>query len=358
MRLFWDLRTNGEPLFKHPISCWAAAGAVVGAGISAYGAKRAASKQGQGNVMTEQARQEAIRHVSMGNIRNVGNQLFPGLVGFGKTSVDPKIMDTVRGGGPAPTHETRMIEDIKGKAQGGPIEKDEPVMVGEEGPEIVVPQEDGEVIPSPGTKPGFPTLPTPGEPSPEPGIPIAPGEEGAPEVREGVVGTPGDPTLAPGGLGELSMGHAINFLTNPGQIGTEQFERAQEQANVGLQTNIQGMMGGLTGMGVDPRSPMAQIMMQGAVNQSNKLRNEAARDLSIQQENLRRGDIQTGMTAYQNFLNQVFNLIGMQADVIGGGDFQNIQNPINPYQNIGGALAEGGLLLAGQQGPKTQGPPS
>ncbi len=227
------------------------------------------------------------------------------------------------------TQEALANQGIPGRQQGGPVSGGEPYVVGEGGPEVVVPEEDAEVVPT-GETPS-PTVTPFGEPSPE------------------------------GQMGALATERATSFLADPGQIGTEQYERAQEQANVGLQTNIQAMMGGLTGMGIDPRSPMARIMEQGIVNQSNKLRSEAARDLSIQQEALKRQDILAGMTAYQNFLNSVFNLVGMQADVIGGGDFQNIQNPINPYANIGAAIAQGGMQLANRQATNqgnTPGPPS
>tara|TARA_R100000773_G_scaffold11358_4_gene10497 strand:- start:271 stop:2736 length:2466 start_codon:yes stop_codon:yes gene_type:complete len=42
----------------------------------------------------------------------------------------------------------KQLENIKGLAEGGPVKKDEPVLVGEEGPEILVPKTDGLVIPN------------------------------------------------------------------------------------------------------------------------------------------------------------------------------------------------------------------
>ena len=42
----------------------------------------------------------------------------------------------------------KQLEIIKGLAEGGPIKKDEPVIVGEEGPELIIPNTDGLVIPN------------------------------------------------------------------------------------------------------------------------------------------------------------------------------------------------------------------
>jgi hypothetical protein len=40
------------------------------------------------------------------------------------------------------------IKDLQKRAKGGPVKAGKPYLVGEEGPEIVVPKEDGEVIPN------------------------------------------------------------------------------------------------------------------------------------------------------------------------------------------------------------------
>ena len=42
----------------------------------------------------------------------------------------------------------KKLKNLKGLAEGGPIKKDEPVIVGEEGPELIVPNTDGLVIPN------------------------------------------------------------------------------------------------------------------------------------------------------------------------------------------------------------------
>jgi hypothetical protein len=277
---------------------------------------------------------------------------------------------------------------LEGRQTGGPISQGQPYVVGEAGPEVVVPGAPGTVVPNPTTPPPPDySIPQPGQPSPyEESLQTPPTptvdvrrpfggfgarrrkgngtrpdwaslvsgyqEQKAQEQEQFGAENPETPTDYASGqpipgsnLGGLAMGHAESFLTDPGQVSTIQYERAQEQANQGLRTNTQAAMGQLTGMGIDPRSGFGQLMLQSVTREAGRARGEAARQLAEQEESLRRADIQTGMTAYQNFLNQVFGIIGTQAGTVGGAGAYPSTPAINPYENLSQAISMGGSLL-------------
>jgi hypothetical protein len=152
-------------------------------------------------------------------------------------------------------------------------------------------------------------------------------------------------------IGGLSTEHTLDYLMNPGQVSPVMYERAQEQANIGL--NAAGNAGTtqLSGRGVDPGSPMGQLMSQSAGLNSQKIRNEAARDQSILEEQMRRQDIQAGIGNYMNFLTQIMQLMGIQVGVASGNAFPQVA-PVDPYAgvNTGIGMLNQGLQDVGQRG--------
>lgn len=122
--------------------------------------------------------------------------------------------------------------------------------------------------------------------------------------------------------GQLVMQHLMDQLQNPGRLESTTYERAQEQANQGLNAMVAQSMGRLTGLGVDPRSGIGQSVMQSGTLNFAKERNEAARDYSIAQEDLRRRDIQQGMDDYTNFLSTIFGMQKAKSAAKAGGPEQ------------------------------------
>lgn len=406
-------------------------GSAVGGFLGMKGSKEAAKAGAKGAKLQEKARQEAAQVVSPEAIYRMAEWMYPGLLprpnfGLGRNVYPGStgapgselgsvgrfgmrgLMERMRAERPRWTDEPSaapvptqglgvsgtLAGGIPGRQAGGPVAQSQPYIVGEQGPEVMVPEQPGTIVPTPGLPlpgGGEYQIPGPGQPGPD--------ELAAqtPQVSQEDVRRPfgrfsfgrfllGDrrdqqvdprlaraqqqerageqyaqqqyPTIPGSELGGLAMGHAESFLRDPGQLSTIQYERAQEQANRGLQTGTQALLGGLTGMGVDPRSGLGQVMLQSIARESTRTRGEAARQLAEQEESLRRADIQTGMTAYQNFLNQVFGIIGTQAGTVGGVGAYPSTPAINPYQNISQAIATGGKLIgdyyAGKQQPQPQ----
>lgn len=187
----------------------------------------------------------------------------------------------------------------------------------------VTPAEIPHIGPWPGqgqpTNPNQPPAPTqtPSYPQTGPGTPPA---QPQPPTTPGPT-APANPALAPQSApqspGQLVMGHLMDYLKNPGQLGSETYERAQENANQGL--NVTRGLGNITGAGVDPRSGIGMATTQGGILNFAKQRNEAARDYSMAQEMLRRQDISQASQMYQDFLSQIFGLQGQRAAVGAGG---------------------------------------
>ena len=48
----------------------------------------------------------------------------------------------------SPVKDNQKLKNLRGLAEGGPVKKDEPVIVGEEGREVFVPKSDGVIIPN------------------------------------------------------------------------------------------------------------------------------------------------------------------------------------------------------------------
>lgn len=373
-----------------------AGASIVGGYLSKKGADKAADASQLGAKLTEQARQEAKRYVEPGNIYKMSQWMFPGLL------PDPKSKSSNQVGGQAyfsdpyqstgdpkehakvsdlkqalvnaqnmPSHgiwkglqekavsqaqsdltdyaASQINPDPPQMAQGGQLQAGQTAIVGEQGPELFQPAQAGTVVPNQGIVSG------PGGgggvtiPPPQPGVP-GPTQPDPVISQEDTYGTSpnqvwaGGAAPTPASYGEMAVQAGQNFLENPGQLDTTSYERTQEQINQGLQTNTQALMGALTGMGVDPRSGLGQTMLQSATRQSNIMRNEASRNLVQQEEALRRTDIQTGMTAYQNFLNQVFGIVGTQAGVAGQAGFPSTP-AINPYEGIATAITAGGSMF-------------
>lgn len=119
--------------------------------------------------------------------------------------------------------------------------------------------------------------------------------------------------------GQLVMQHLQDLLQNPGRLEDTTYQRAQEQSNEALNMAEAAGTARVMGAGVDPRSGIGQITQENALLNFGKERNEAARDYSIAQEDLRRRDIQQGMEDYTNFLNMIFGLQGKRSNAKSGG---------------------------------------
>ncbi len=97
----------------------------------------------------EQARQESMETLSDFNIYQAAEMLFPGLLA---PQTDPAAGTQV-GGGSQPAAPQGAFDKRNFRAHGGPTEAGEPYMVGEQGPELMVPEQDGTVIPNDALQP-------------------------------------------------------------------------------------------------------------------------------------------------------------------------------------------------------------
>jgi hypothetical protein len=66
----------------------------------------------------------------------------------GEYQFEDKLLEEFYKRANQPRKTSQKLKDLKGLAEGGPVKKDEPVIVGEEGPELIVPKTDGLVIPN------------------------------------------------------------------------------------------------------------------------------------------------------------------------------------------------------------------
>jgi len=145
------------------------------AAASAYAAKKGADEQkeaaGTASGKASAARRDSMAALNNENVYSTSEWLFPGL-----TPEPPKgeyykgpitnTQYTDTGAGTARNPSLPRAEPGSGnsrpqrvptgnyRAEGGPIEGQQPYMVGEEGPEVVVPEQDGMVIPNEGMPQG------------------------------------------------------------------------------------------------------------------------------------------------------------------------------------------------------------
>lgn len=294
-----------------------------------------------------------------------------GAAGGGMEAMSP--MAAMGGPGPgmgAPPMESAGPQGIPMRAEGGPVAAGEPVLVGEQGPEAVVPEgptlaagvqggPSGTVATSsPGSirmgRPGrtgtlSPRLPAPQEP--QLGGPLNPGARGIPVGFEGSTGTPGSTTVLPGTgdagtyPGGLVTQRVTEQLANPGQLSPAAYERQQEQSNQQLRAAGSAITGSLAGGGVDPSSALGGALRQSAVAAAGKQRSEAARDYTLAQETLRRQDIAAATSQYIQSLQAIFGLAQQQAAAAGGSQFPQVA-PINTYQPISDFFGTLGSQLA------------
>lgn len=327
------------------------------------------------------------------------------------------------GPGASPTlNPVAAIFGAGSRQQGGPVQQGKPYVVGEAGPEVMVPQQSGTVVPNQAVNPygmgaaaagafgGRGQQPTPmpqnqqqpvggglalggaalqqqgGLPGLQPGAqqqqqPQQPqqqqqgwqpgqrfrermqgrlqdrmqtAEGNLPDTAPGMF-TPGGPGAMrgaqvagqeqPGNIGQMVTDYTRQYLEDPGQLGSEAYERAQEQANQGLNTTLMGITGHLAQQGIDPNSPMGQAMTQAATLSAAKQRNEAARDYTMAQEALRREDIARATADYITMLQTIFGLQGQRAQAAAGTGFSPAQ-AINPYSGIATGLGTAGAQLA------------
>jgi hypothetical protein len=269
------------------------------------------------------------------------------------------------------------IRNLIPRQMGGPVWPHQGFLVGEEGqPEVFVPQTPGTIIPLPGQRRNPVTMPTPQGPMDSRNARIAgqqtqreqrfqpppsgiggyfpnigagnmgftmplnprqpfqwPGRAGGGLVEAGqpyTVGERGPETFVPQGrqagaagggtpsLGALSTYWPTYLMMNPGAMNPAAYERAQEQANVGLATDVRGITGGLTGRGIDPNTGLGRGMLSSAVNRNLGKRLDAARDYTMAQEQLFRGDIGMGMNQYLQMLQLLTNYQTGQASAAAG----------------------------------------
>jgi hypothetical protein len=276
---------------------------------------------------------------------------------------------------------------------GGPTQAGKPYVVGEGGPEIFVPNQPGMVVPNPQMQA---TLMAPDQNTAPQGQPRRaaenPRQQPTPDNTPGVSQTQPPSNISdwmggavgPGGTGggngtggqgqqqdqggaqagatatpdqqvdwqqttpgSLSVAHIMDYLMNPGNLSPVAYQRAQEQANTGLNTALGAIQGGLAGRGVDPSSGLGQQLMQSAALSSAKQRSEAARDYSLAEEQLRRQDIQQGMANYLNFLSSVLGLSQARSAAAAGQAFPQVQpTAVNTNAPLAQGLGTAGSLLA------------
>lgn len=365
-----------------------AAGSIIGGMFGKKGAKQQAKADALALQYAEMARARARQHLSQGGIFNASHDLFPGLLKNPNTGAyharmpwGTKRMDMTTPFGPTgrlnapggtPMSVLQQLPALPRRATGGPVQQNQPYLVGEKGPEVMVPQQPGTVLPNPVKPPQTPqtamTQMAPGsglgggggaqEVPPGggggggfPSAPAAPAPGGNTTggAMAGATATPADQNVNPAyglGPGELATGRMWDYLANPGQVSTTAYERAQEDANRNLNTSLTGIMGGLTGRGIDyGRGGMGQIMAQNAILNAGKQRNEASRDLSQLEETMRREDINTGVNQYLQFLSTVFGLQGSRANAELGASFPSAGTNANPYAGIASGISTAGYLL-------------
>ena len=352
-------------------------------------AKDAERQAGAGNAMTEAARQDAMQRLSPEALYTAFQTFFPGLVGApGDTNagaptslggydpqsdtggvgigvaksgavsapgqisspnappsapggIDPSQVDTFQG-----QSNQRFAESLGAdgaRAQGGPVQAGQSYLVGEQGPEVVTPAQNGNVTPNPATggAPAAPTgagdmgagtAPTPGVQQPT--VPGAPPTEAGATSQQYVDPSAGQQVNA----SDLAMNRMFELLANPGQFSTADYERRQEEASAGYQSRVQDITAQSMAGGIDPGSGVSSSMMAGAAKQEAGLKSEAARDQQLIEQQLRRADIAAGSNMFMGMMNYILQLQGSRASVASG----QFANPQIVTPNMGAGIAQFG----------------
>jgi hypothetical protein len=226
------------------------------------------------------------------------------------------------------------------RALGGPLAAGQVARVGERGPETIIAQQPLQVIPNPTT-----TAASQQPQQQQLGGPMfGPPQQGA---QGGATFQPGAGAQPPG---QVSVGQGVtNYLqqgiNQPGQLSSVAYERDQEQANMGLNTALQGIAGQLATSGIDPSSPLGQSMVMAATLNAGQQRSEAARDYSLAQEALKREDLQQATQNYLSILSTIFGLQAQRAQAAAGTGFTPAQ-AFNPYSGLATGLTTLGYGLA------------
>lgn len=331
------------------------AGSVIGGAMNKSAAGEQAQAQQEGINMARQGRERAIKRLDDRHIWGAANWLFPGLLSM---PYGPSMFGNYKspygggGGFLTPTPEGASEFGTR-KKQKKAIKRGElpnpSVMGAPAADETQLPRQ----VPIPQGPQSFPITPAPTTTPPPswgagtnpPGMPwnSGPTPPTGPQLGPGTTagstfnGPPGPPVATT--PGDLVMQHLLEYLKNPGQLSSIGYERAQENANQGLNTGTQMLLGRLSGMGIDPtRSGFGQALGQNVALNFGRERNEAARDYTLAQEQLRRADISTGIKAYQDFLQTVFGLQGARANAAQGGAYPTIQNPVDPSGGLGTSI--------------------
>lgn len=295
-------------------------------GVTDYmGAQKQADAQAKGQKLTEQARIQAMKQLESQAIWSILQWLFPGMVqppaSTGGAAAPGTFPVSGMQGTPAPQFRPGA-GPVQFRAQGGPVYPGQPTVVGEQGPELLVPSQPGTVMPNPESLQAGAPAPT-GQANALPAT--ASGQPGRTAVQQPM---PTDP-------GTLVTGWTSTLLGQPGAVSPIQYERQQEQANQSLNAALYGIQGGLSGQGVDPASGLGKSLEQGAVAQNAYARQQAARDLALIQEAAWRQDIAQGSKMYNDSLALALGLSQMRSAAAAGQGFPMIQNPVDPYGGIG-----------------------
>lgn len=127
----------------------------------------------------------------------------------------------------------------------------------------------------------------------------------------------------------------LQLLQHPGQLSPAAYERGQEQANQTTQAMQQAANVRLGASGWGANSGMNKAMQEAAAAQGGVLRNQANRDFTMLQEQLKRQDIQQASQAYLGLLNDLTNMANIQANAAAQWPWQSQGAP---------AMAAGGSL--------------
>lgn len=349
-----------------------AAVSAAGSLYSKYKAGKDAKKQaGAGNEMTERARQQSMQRLSPEALYTAFQTFFPGLTsdpgaantpgsspysGPAGQGFDQRVSPTAAPNADAGYQDPAKQEQVASndalaqrmgydgaRAQGGPMDAGGSYVVGEQGPEVVTPQQNSTVTPNPATTPAAPQMA--GAPSqgmgtaPQTGADpsVAPAPADAPATQTG--GFENQPVTA----NELMMDRMYEMLANPGQFSTADYERRQEDASAGYQSRVQDINAQAMAGGIDPGSGVAGSMMAGAARDEANLKSEAARDQELIEQQLRRADIAQGSQMFMQAMNYILQLQGSRASIASG----QFANPQIVNTDMGGGIAQFGDL-AGQ----------
>lgn len=340
------------------------------AAVSAAGSLYSKYKEGEamkdqankGNEMSERARQQAMARLSPEQMYTAFQTFFPGLVNDPNQGTSmgapPKMVGQGEGAGmanydqndgaitqaasydpnPGAGAASYGVEYDVARADGGSVEAGQNVLVGEEGPEVLQMQTDGNVIPNPGTTAQADAGVGAGDAAP-PVEPPSTGDPGSPPGQKTVEGGfEQDPVTAT----DLSMGHVFDMLMNPGRFSTADYERRQEEASAGYQSRVQDIDAQAMAGGIDPGSGAASTMKASAAKQEAGIKSEAARDQQLIEQQLRRADIGAGQQMLMQMMNYILQLQGTRANAASG----SFANPQVVNTGMGDGIAQFGDLAA------------